>query len=467
MVSLRGRWRPTLASAVVLLIGVTTGCGGPGPSSNVASVSTGSTTTSTTPANVYEQQRAEGVTRLLDDLTTSVSAGDLRAIGRLVDDTATPAFTNRWVTAAENFRPRPFSGGESDGRLQFARFRYQLAPTEEAETLVPADVQGLLDVKGSSDSWVAPVELRYALGGERAPGVDEPEVVVTNQFVVARYGDEWKLVGDAEALGGEPSPTQMWELPGLSVSDVETAGGTSVIAWYLRTNPALANLRRLLPDAVDAVTAFWGDSWDRRAVLVATSTPKEFDELVAPGRGVTGTAAAATVYSRVDFPRRTATGQRIVFTPAADDLAAPTLAVVLRHELTHVAARAQTALDAPLWITEGVAEYVGRKGTYTRLPDAAPDLTQAVRAGNTPTALPDDAAFAVDGQNSQIAYQSAWSMAAYVADRYDEARLKRLYLGVAATSDPARQDAAIRAALGVGRDELVAGWGRWLEGQVR
>ncbi|QGP88761.1 hypothetical protein GKZ92_14640 [Gordonia sp. 135] len=466
MVSLRGRWRPTLASAVVLLIGVTTGCGGQEPSAADGSISRGSPSTTSTPANPYEQQRAEGVTRLLDDLTATITSGEVQKIGSLLDEAATPAFENRWVTAAENFRPRQFVRGDSDGRLQFARFRYQLAPTEEAEALVPAEVQGLLDANGSSDAWVAPVELRYALGGERAPGVDEPEVVVTTQFVVARYGDEWKLVGDTGALGGEPTPPQLWELPGLSVSDAATAGGTSVIARYLRTSPASANLRKLLPDAVDAVTAFWGESWDRRAVLVTTSDQDEFAALVGQG-GAIGAAAAATVYSRVDFPRRTAIGQRVVFTPAADDLAPPTLAVVLRHELTHVAARAQTALDAPLWITEGVAEYVGRKGTYRRLADAAPDLTEAVRAGRTPTALPDDAAFAMDGQTSQLAYQSAWSMAAYVADRYGEARLKRFYLGVAATADPARQDAAIRAALGVSRDELIAGWGRWLDGQVR
>lgn len=452
---------------MVLILGVITGCGGPDASSDAGSVSSASTTTSTTPANVYEQQRAAGVTRLLDELTETITSGNLREVGVLLDDTATPAFKNRWVTATANFRPREFSRGGSDGRLRFAHFDYQLAPTEEAETLVPADVQGLLDAEGSSDSWVAPVELRYALGGERAPGVDESEVVVSTQFVVARYGDEWKLVGDAEALGGEPTPTQLWELPALSVTDVATAGGTSVIASYPRTAQTVANLRRLLPDAVDAVSAFWGDSWDRRAVVVATSKPNEFEELVIQGRGVTGTAAAATVYNRVDYPRRTATGQRVVFTPAADDLAAPTLAVVLRHELTHVAARAQTALDAPLWITEGVAEFVGRKGTFTRFADAAPDLTEAIRAGDVPAGLPDDAAFAMDGATSEVAYQSAWSMAAYVADRYDEARLKRLYLGVAATADPARQDAAIRAALGVDRSELVAGWGRWLDGQVR
>ena len=66
-----------------------------------------------------------------------------------------------------------------------------------------------------------------------------------------------------------------------------------------------------------------------------------------------------------------------------------------------------------------------------------------------------------------MAYQSAWSLAAYVADRFDEARLKKLYMGVAASALPAAQDAAIASSLGLTRAELVAGWQRWLEVQAR
>ncbi|PWD43851.1 hypothetical protein ACN93_05085 [Gordonia paraffinivorans] len=474
MLSPRGRSGPMLAPPVLLLTGVlvvTGALAGCSDATDSGSAASSSAVASTTTANIYEQQRAEGVTRLLDALTESITSGDEREVGRLLDAAATTDFRDRFETAAANLRASgPSSGGGAgaadSGPLRFARFRYQLAPTEEAETLVPAAIQDRLVAAGSSDAWVAPVELRYALGGQRAPGVDEPEVVVATQFVVARYGDEWKLVGDSALLDADPTPVQLWELPGLAASDAPTAGGTSVIASYPETSTTVRSLRRQLPGAVDAVTAFWGPDWQRRAVLVTTAEAGQFEALVARSRGVTGTAAAATIFSRVDFPQRIATGQRVVFTPAANDLAEPTLAVVLRHELTHVAARTQTAFDAPLWITEGVAEYVGRKGTYRRLADAAPDLAAAVRAGARPDGLPDDAMFATNGPSSQIAYQSAWSVAAYVADRYGEARLKKLYLGVAESAQPERRDAAIRSALGVDRTQLVADWRRWLDGQV-
>ena len=465
MTSPRGR-AGLVSAVVVLVIAVATACGTVdvpgGPGSSAAPVS------SSPAVNVYERDRAAGVTRLLDALTEAVRSGDVRAIGTLVDTAATPAFKDRFVTAAAGFAPSRFTprNGRS-GTLRFARFGYQLAPTEEAEVLVPGELRELLDAGGSSDSWVAPVELRYALGGEGVPGVDEAEVVVGTQFVVARYGEAWRLVGDATALGGEPAPTQMWELPGLQVADTATAGGTSVVASYPRTSSTVATLQRELPGAVDAVSDFWGDDWDRRAVVVATATDDEFAALVPEGRAATGTAAAATVFSSLDLVQRTATGQRIILTPAARELAAPTLAVVLRHELTHVAARVHTALDAPLWITEGVAEYVGRRGTHTRIADAAPDLIASVRAGRVPTGPPADTDFAMDGQTSQVAYQSAWSLAAYVADRFDEARLKKMYMGVAASALPAAQDAAIASSVGLTRAELVAGWQRWLEVQAR
>ncbi len=60
--------------------------------------------------------------------------------------------------------------------------------------------------------------------------------------------------------------------------------------------------------------------------------------------------------------------------------------------------RPRTSDSAPKWLTEGVAEYVGRRGTYRVLADAAPDLADRVRAGSgCPSALPDDAAFDVAG----------------------------------------------------------------------
>ena len=51
------------------------------------------------------------------------------------------------------------------------------------------------------------------------------------------------------------------------------------------------------------------------------------------------------------------------------------LRIVLRHELFHYAARADTAADAPRWLTEGVADFIGRP--QTPLPANAAVMTAA------------------------------------------------------------------------------------------
>ena len=461
-----------------------------------------SVTTTTTNPNVYLQERSEGVAQLLDDLTRAVTDGDRARLDSLLDASTPPTFRDSLTVAAQNLSGRDLSGtGTSTASsaagsppsanspsansqspsspspsspsttvpargttLKLKEFGYQLASTQGAETQVPEEVAARLESQGSTDSWVAPVQLRYALGGANTPGVDEPTVALDRELVVARYGDGWKLVGDATLLGDDAPATQLWDLPGLEATDVLTGGGPSTVVSYPGTDVTVDRTRSSLRQAVSAVTAFWGSEWPRRAVVVATATPDEFSAIAHSTATDTSAAAAATVFDRVEGDK--VIGQRVVLAPSANDLPAPALAVVLRHELTHVAARSVTAKDAPLWITEGVAEYVGRKGTYVRLDDAAPDLAAQVRAGQSPDALPSDQDFGVATDKSALAYQSAWALAAYVADRYGETRLKALYRGVAASGDVGRQDNAIATALGVDRNRLIADWRRWLAEQV-
>ncbi|OBA70253.1 MULTISPECIES: peptidase MA family metallohydrolase [Gordonia] len=475
-----------------------------------------SVTTTTTNPNIYLQERSEGVARLLDDLTRALTDGDRARLDGLLDSSTSPTFRDSLNVAAQNLsgtgtpaassaaatpsvanpqsaerqsvvpqsvvpqsvvpqstspqspssesQPSPTTVPARGTALKLKEFGYQLASTQGAEVQMPAELAARLEAQGSTDSWVAPVQLRYALGGAGTPGVDEPTVTLDRELVVARYGDSWKLVGDATLLGDDAPATQLWNLPGLEATDVLTGGGPSAVVSYPGTAVTVDRTRRSLRQAVSAVTAFWGSEWPRRAVVVATATPEEFSAIAHSSATDTSAAAAATVFDRVDGD--TVIGQRVVLAPSANDLPAPALAVVLRHELTHVATRSVTAKDAPLWITEGVAEYVGRKGTYVRLDDAAPDLAAQVRAGQSPDALPSDEDFGVATDKSALAYQSAWALAAYVADRYGETRLKALYRGVAASGDVGRQDNAIATALGVDRNRLIADWRRWLAEQV-
>jgi hypothetical protein len=179
------------------------------------------------------------------------------------------------------------------------------------------------------------------------------------------------------------------------------------------TAPLLTRIGAQLDDAADAVTRFWGDDWRRDIVIVAAATDAQF---AAVGGGDNRTAA-------------TTTGDRIMFAPAATAMNADDLRIVLRHELFHYAARAQTAPDAPRWLTEGVADYVGRP---TVTVDAAP----------TP---PTDAD--LSGPSRAQAYDRAWLFSSFVAHQYGAATLRALYLKACGYGHPDAA-AAVRETLG-------------------
>jgi hypothetical protein len=206
-----------------------------------------------------------------------------------------------------------------------------------------------------------------------------------------------------------------------------------------------------VPGAVAAVSAFWGDDWPREIVVVTTGTDVDFAAQTGePTRDWAGIAAVA-VADRVDPDRREAFGQRIVFAPRANSMSATALRIVLRHELFHYAARANTAFDAPRWLVEGVADYVGRP--------TAPRPGPAV----VPARLPTDTELDAGGKQGSAAYDRAWWFSRFVADEYGPSALRRVYVEACGPGHP-DPDAASRAALGVGLGDLLSRWQRWLAG---
>lgn len=221
-----------------------------------------------------------------------------------------------------------------------------------------------------------------------------------------------------------------------------------------RTSALLTRIAALMADAVDAVVAFWGPDWQRDIIIVATGSDDEFRVLT---RGPAGTQwvdiAAAAVADSVDPVRRMATGQRIVFAPGASAMSDYALRIVLRHELFHFASRAETALDAPRWLTEGVADFVGRPATPRPGRASAGTLAQ----------LPADADFASTGAAQSLAYDRAWWFARFVADSYGTAMLRSLYMRAGGNAHP---DLAtvVRELFDADEADLVARWQRWLAG---
>ena len=204
-----------------------------------------------------------------------------------------------------------------------------------------------------------------------------------------------------------------------------------------RTADLSARITAELDGAADAVTAFWGDDWRRNVIVVLTDTDEEFRTLAGGGFDI---AAATTV-------------DRVVFAPGAASMSDASLRIVVRHELFHYAARARTAADAPRWLTEGVADYVGRPPTPMPPAERAAQLAQ----------LPTDADLDTPGAVRLMAYDRAWWFSRFVASRYGADTLRRLYLTACGTGHP-DVTTAIRTTLGADTTHVLSLWRAWLNG---
>jgi hypothetical protein len=202
--------------------------------------------------------------------------------------------------------------------------------------------------------------------------------------------------------------------------------------------------------AVRAVEKFWGTDWTHEIVVVATGSAQQF-AVQTDSDPRTDTAALA-VADRVDPARRSALGQRIVLAPGAAEMSPQELRIVLAHELFHYAARVDTTLDAPRWLTEGVADYVGRP---------ADDEHAVTRAVGSVTALPSDAEFTGTPVQLSAAYDRAWLFARYIADRYGAPTLRALYAQVAGVGHE-QFPVAVQRLLGVNQDALLIDWQHWM-----
>jgi hypothetical protein len=201
------------------------------------------------------------------------------------------------------------------------------------------------------------------------------------------------------------------------------------------TAPLLTRIGAQMNDAAQAVTAFWGPDWPRDVLIVAAASDAEFGRLAGGGPDIAATTTA----------------ERIMFAPDAAAMSDASLRIVLRHELFHFASRADTAADAPRWLTEGVADFVGRPPT-PRPADAAELAT-----------IPTDADLDAAGPAGALAYDRAWWFSRFVADTYGTSTLRALYLRACGPGHPDTAT-AVRDALGADLPMVLVRWRHWMSG---
>jgi len=396
-------------------------------------------------------QAASSVPKV-DEQTTRMAA----AQGLLSARAAAVKTRNKsaWM-ATVDLRGSSFRGRQSlefDNLVKLPLGQFSYGASQLAPSLAATRVQAV-----GPNAWATTVTGTYSLAGfDRAP--QSFEVTYT---LVHRLGG-WRIADDTDGA----SPFQMWDLPGLRVIK-----GNSDIVIGNAPEARMRDYSTIADSAVRRVSGVWGTDWNSHVVIVTPSTNEEFAKLLLRSADKGLDQVAAITQGVIESGKR-AQGDRVVINPRAfTALQSLGRQVVITHELTHVAARSSTTSPVPIWLTEGMADYVGYSGLGLPRERVASELLALVRAGKGPTALPREADF--DPSKTRIApsYSGSWLAVCRLVDLYGQAKVVAFYRVVASASPAggaAQHDLEATATLafphsfGVSEAQFVDGWKRYL-----
>jgi hypothetical protein len=351
--------------------------------------------------------------------------------------------------SAKEFRGRQSVEFDNLVKLPIGQFSY--GAVHPAAGLTPARLRQL-----GPTAWAATITGTYVLTGfDRAPQSFD------TAYTLVRSPGGWRLADDTDGV----SPFQMWDLPGMRVLH-----GKQGIVIGNAPESRMREYRTLADSAVRRVDGVWGKDWNSNVVILTPATNDEF-ALLLSRTSAKGLDQVAAITQGVIESGRRAQGDRVVINPKAfTALQRMGRRVVITHELTHIAARSSTTSPVPIWLTEGMADYVGYSGLDLPRERVASELLALVRAGKGPAALPTDRDF--DPSRSKIAtsYSGAWLAVSRLVDLYGQARVVAFYRAIASApstdGEPVNPSTAAAAAFphsfGVTQDQFVAGWRHYL-----
>ncbi|MEU6232857.1 hypothetical protein [Kitasatospora sp. NPDC047058] len=348
--------------------------------------------------------------------------------------------------------PTASAGAVADHRAEVAALlaarARALAAGPPALPLAEAGYRNLVLGPGAGpDRLTATAELVVQVAG-----CDAYPVVHPRRLLLRRTDGGWQV--EREESAGGPPP--LWDL-----GTVTAVRGDHCLVLGLAGGPDLAGLAAAADRAVPAVGAVWGERWAGRLLLQLPATEQQFARLLeADPAGWTGMAAVTT--AAPGAPWHTPADRVLINPEAFGGLSDFGRQVVVTHEAVHVATRADTRAWTPLWLSEGVADWTGYRGSGRSPKQIAPELARDVAAGRLPSALPADQAFTAGAGGIAQAYEQSWLACELIARRYGPERLVGLYRAVAATGPgedrEQRLDGVLRAELGLGLGEFTGLW---------
>ncbi len=312
-------------------------------------------------------------------------------------------------------------------------------------------------VDRTGDTATADVELRY-----RIEGHDRGPVTTGRTVRLSRDGEDGRWTVDSDRPA-KRSGQQPWDQGAVEV----VRGTHSLVLGVGQSAGALRRYADLADRAVPAVSAAWDGDWARRVVVLVPKSLEGMAGLLgSPASSYRGIAAVTTGETG---GREQAPADRIIVNPDAYGLLGDLgKQVVLTHETTHVATRADTTAATPLWLSEGYADWVGYRDGDRAPAEAAPETAGAVAEGRVPASLPtdEDFGFTADADELARAYEGGWLACRMIADQWGEDRLDAFYRAVGGHEKrPGAVEDAMNEVLATTPEEFTARWREYLRAE--
>lgn len=292
-------------------------------------------------------------------------------------------------------------------------------------------------IVASSDPTV--VDLAVTLSYRLAP--DNYPATLHERLTLNYTAAGWRI--SREVTCGSRVP--MWELGDLAV----VHGAHSTVIGIDLPASRLSRYADLADAVVPSITASWGQDWAQDVVIVVPSTADQLAKGLDRSLDSLGSIAAVTTVE--GYSAGSGATRVWLNTPILDQLSELGRQIVLRHELVHVATGSAATESTPLWLEEGLAEYIGYLGTGVSLDVAARDALDAIKSGAVPlpTQLPTAEDFA--GPHLTEAYETALIACDLLAGTGGAASLVKIYRDTALGTGSADENvsAAMKSAMGL------------------
>ncbi len=311
--------------------------------------------------------------------------------------------------------------------------KYSLANADPA--LVASFDWGLLPVA---------VTIKYAVKDVDTQPVGAPWIPVVGQRDGHWYiADEMtKGANLPEGVGGQP-----WE-----TGPVVVRRSAHVVAVISKDDERLApQLMQFAETGVTNALNFLPTGWSGKVLVTAVSDSDVIASYFRDDMEELNSVAAVAVQAFdgvYNWGSVKYVTSRVLFNPDSLGGDQAELQMTLTHEFIHVATGPVTADDTPLWLVEGIAEYVAKDTGHVSDSELHYELLHL----GYPTELPDDKTFYSVGYPNYLYSSQACR---YIANKYGKAKLLALYTYFNHSSD---EETAVESTLGVTEQQLTTGW---------